>query len=167
MKAVGAALVFFAAFTCGLLAGKREQRRIDEAEAFLALFEYIKNQVGYFLTPTKLIYRGFENKVLSDVGFLDRLCSHENDEIYFDAWGDAFRACEGELHLSAEEKRTVLRFGECIGKSDEYMQLKSFDYYIGLLSSELEKARSETAKNKKVYRTVGFAIGAMAAILLI
>ena len=47
------------------------------------------------------------------------------------------------------------------------MQLKSFDYYIGLLSSELEKARSETAKNKKVYRTVGFAIGAMAAILLI
>ena len=56
MKAVGAALVFFAAFTCGLLAGKREQRRIDEAESFLALFEYIKNQFGYFLTPTKLIY---------------------------------------------------------------------------------------------------------------
>ena len=167
MRLIGAALVFFAAFSCGLFAGKCEQKRIDEAEAFLSLFESIKNQVSYFLTPTKLIYRGFENKVLSDIGFLEKLRSHENDEIYFDAWGEAFRACEGSLHLSAEEKKIILGFGECIGKSDGNMQIKSFDYYIGLLSSELEKARTLVAKNKKVYRTIGFAIGAMAAILLI
>ncbi|MEI3152604.1 MAG: hypothetical protein V8S82_02985 [Eubacteriales bacterium] len=105
MRLIGAALVFFAAFSCGLFAGKCEQKRIDEAEAFLSLFEYIKNQVSYFLTPTKLIYRGFENKVLSDIGFLEKLRSHENDEIYFDAWSEAFRACEDALHLSAEEKR--------------------------------------------------------------
>ena len=133
MRIIGAVLVFFAAVCCGLFAGKYEQKRIDEAEAFLSLFEYIKNQVGYFLTPTKLIYRGFENVTLSDVGFLEKLRSHENDEIYFDVWGEAFRACEDALHLSAE----------------------------------LEKARTETLKNKKVYRTIGFAIGAMAAILLI
>ena len=105
--------------------------------------------------------------MLSDIGFLEKLRSHENDEIYFDAWGEAFRACEGSLHLSAEEKKIILGFGECIGKSDGNMQIKSFDYYIGLLSSEQEKARMLVAKNKKVYRTIGFAIGAMAAILLI
>lgn len=167
MKLIGAALVFFAAYSCGLFAGKCEQKRVDEAEAFLSLFEYIKNQVGNFMTPTKLIYRGFENRVLSGIGFLEKLRSHENDEIYFDVWEEAFRACEGSLHLSAEEKKIILGFGGCIGKSDGNMQIKSFDYYIGLLSSELEKARTLVAKNKKVYRTIGFAIGAMAAILLI
>ena len=167
MRIIGAVLVFFAAFSCGLFAGKYEQKRIDEAEAFLSLFEYIKNQVGYFLTPTKLIYRGFENATLSDVGFLEKLRSHENDEIYFDVWGEAFRACEDALHLSAEEKKIVLGFGECIGKSDGNMQISRFDYYIVLLTSELENARTVVAKNKKVYRTIGFAVGAMAAILLI
>ena len=167
MRLIGAALVFFAAFSCGLFAGKCEQKRIDEAEAFLSLFEYIKNQVSYFLTPTKQMYKGFANDVLENIGFLEKLRSHENDEIYFDAWGEAFRACEGSLHLSAEEEKIILGFGECIGKSDGNMQIKSFDYYIGLLSSELEKARTLVAKNKKVYRTIGFAIGAMAAILLI
>ena len=47
------------------------------------------------------------------------------------------------------------------------MQISRFDYYIGLLTSELENARTVVAKDKKVYRTIGFAVGAMAAILLI
>lgn len=167
MKIIGAMLVFFVSFSFGIYAGKCEQKRVDEAEAFLSLFEYIKNQVSYFLTPTKQMYKGFANDVLENIGFLEKLRSHESDEIYFDAWKEAFSACEKDLHISSEEKKIILGFGECVGKSDGNMQIKSFDYYIGLLSAELEKARAETAKNKKVYRTIGFAIGAMAAILLI
>lgn len=37
MRIIGAVLVFFAAFSCGLFAGKYEQKRIDEAEGCAAL----------------------------------------------------------------------------------------------------------------------------------
>lgn len=167
MRYIGASLIFLSAFFCGILAGKRERRRVLECEAFLSLFEYVKNQVGYFLMPTKQIYRGFENAVLSETGFLGELCSHEEDDVYYGAWEAALLKCGDKLSLSQEEKKLVLEFGACIGKSDEHMQIKSFDYYIKQMSAEIERARMEAEKNIRVYRTIGFTIGAMAAILII
>lgn len=167
MKYIGAALIFLSAFLCGILAGKREQKRVSECEAFLSLFEYVKNQVGYFLMPTKMIYRGFENEVLKESGFLDELCSHEADEVYFNVWEDAFSKCASKFNLSAEERKIVLEFGACIGKSDEHMQTKNFDYYIKQMNDDLGRVRQETSKNVRVYRTIGFTAGAMAAILVI
>ena len=42
MKIIGAMLVFFVSFSFGIYAGKCEQKRVDEAEAFLSLFDWKK-----------------------------------------------------------------------------------------------------------------------------
>ena len=167
IKMVGAALCFLTSFLIGIFAGKKERERTAQCEAFLELFEYVKNQVGFFLAPTKRIYQSFENDVLAQTGFLAALSSHENDEVYFDAWQAALEECRLEIKLSKSQYEIVKAFGACVGKSNEQLQLKNFDYYIKAMTAETEKQKDEMQKNIKLYRTIGFTVGAAIAILVI
>ena len=100
MKWMGAVLCFFASVDVGWTAGKNEKARTEQGEAFVEFFVYIQNQVGYFLAPTKLMYKNFHNDTLQTTGFLDTLCAHEEDEVYFDVWERALCDCKEHLNLS-------------------------------------------------------------------
>ena len=71
IKLVGAVLCFLTSFLIGIFAGKKERERTAQCEAFLELFEYVKNQVGFFLAPTKRIYQSFEPSLFS---VLEKCC---------------------------------------------------------------------------------------------
>ena len=167
MRIAGALFLF--AFFCllGIYAGEREKNRLAECEAFYELFGYVKNQVNYFLTPTKVMYRNFSNKVLEECGFLPTLRSHENDEVYHDIWRTSLMSCKRNLRLKQTQFSLVLDFGDCIGKNSGAIQTGSFDYYMSELRDEIDKEKEESAKNVKLYRTLGIAAGACAAILII
>ena len=167
MRICGAVLLFIFFSLCGVTAGEREKKRLEECEAFLEFFEYIKNQVEFFLTPTKLMYRNFTNTVLEACGFLPALRAQENDEIYCDVWSTALKACTKKLHLSEKQYVLVREFGDCIGKSHGQIQANSFDYYISEMHTEIAREKTESDKNIKLYRTLGIAAGACAAILVI
>lgn len=167
MKWIGALLLFFASASFGMAAGHRERARTEECFAFLTLFSYIQNQIGYFFAPTKMIYRNIENEVLERVGFLPALLARENDDVYCDAWQEALSVCRDRLHLTENQFEIVKSFGACIGKSNEELQLKNLSYYRDALALEADRQKEEMRKNVKIYRTLGFALGAAAVILVL
>ncbi|MBQ9746463.1 MAG: stage III sporulation protein AB [Clostridia bacterium] len=167
MRLCGAVLLLLFFSLCGVYAGAREKKRLAQCEAFLELFEYIKNQVEFFLTPTKVMYRNFLNSVLENCGFLPALRSHESDEVYCDIWRISLAACEKNLLLTEKQRALVLDFGDCVGKSHGQIQSSSFDYYIMEMRAEAAREKETCAKNVKLYRTLGIAAGACAAILVI
>lgn len=167
MKWIGAFLCFFTSVAIGCMAGKNEKMRTEQCEAFLEFFVYIQNQVGYFLAPTKLMYKNFHNVVLEKTGFLDTLCAHENDDVYFNVWERALSDCKESLKLSETQYGIVHAFGSCIGKSNEELQLKNLEYYTKAMRTETEKQKKQMQKNIKLYRTLGFSAGAAILILVI
>jgi stage III sporulation protein AB len=167
VRIAGAAVIFLFFTLLGVFLGEREKKRLAECEAFLSLFEYIKNQITFFLTPTKVIYRNFENSVLEECGFLPALRSHENDAVYHNIWQSALETSAISLHLTKKQRTLIADFGGCIGKTNGEIQTSGFDYYISELRAEAERERTDTAKNIKLMRTLGLAAGACAAILII
>lgn len=167
MKYIGAAIIFLCACAFGVFAGNEEKQRLKECQAFLSLFEYVKSEVSFFLTPTKLIFRGFSDETLEKAGFLTELKSHESDDIYFNAWERAFDKCEKNFLLSDKEKKIVREFGASVGKTDGITQTNSFDFYIEQMRDEIGKLASSTEKNVKIFRILGFTVGAIAAIIII
>ena len=167
MRLLGAFFLFAFCSLLGIFAGEREKKKLCECEAFLEFFEYIKNQVEFFRTPTKAIYRSFSSAVLENCGFLPALRSHENDEVYCDVWKCALESAAKNLHLSEKQRNLVFDFGECIGKSQGEIQKASFERYIAEMNAEIAKEKAESEKNVKLYRTLGIAAGACAAILVI
>ena len=167
MKWIGAFLCFLTSLSIGWMAGKNERKRTEECEAFLELFIYIQNQVSYFSAPTKWIYQNFHNGVLKKTGFLDALCAHESDEVYFDVWDAALKESRENLKLSEEQFEMVRAFGACVGKSNEELQLKQLEYHTKAFRKETEKQKLQMQKNIKLYRTLGFSAGASILILVI
>ena len=167
MRLFGAVFLFAFFGFLGIFAGEREKKRLCECEAFLEFFEYIKNQVEFFRTPTKAIYRSFSSAVLESCGFLTALRSHENDEVYSDVWKCALKSASKNLHLNEKQKNLVLDFGAGIGKTQGEIQKAGFERYIAEMNVEIAKEKAESEKNVKLYRTLGIAAGAFAAILVI
>ena len=166
MKWIGACLCFLTSVSLGWMAGKKERKRTEECEAFLELFIYIQNQVGYFLAPTKLMYKNFHHAILEKTGFLEALCAHEADEVYFDVWESALEDARKNLNLTEGQIEIVRSFGACIGKSNEALQMKHLEYYTKALQTETEKQKRQMQKNIKLYRTLGFSIGAALLIVV-
>ena len=167
MKWIGASICFFISVAIGCMAGKNEKLRTEQCEAFLEFFVYIQNQVGYFLAPTKLIYKNFRNDTLQRSGFLDALCAHEGDDVYFNVWERALADCKERLKLSEAQYEIVRAFGSCVGKSNEELQLKHLEYYAKAMRAETERQKKQMQKNIKLYRTLGFSAGAAILILVI
>ncbi len=167
MRIAGAVLVFAFFTLAGFMRAGKERDKLLECEAFLCLFEYVKSQIDYFLTPTKVIYRNFTNDILEKKGFLPLLRSHENDAVYCDIWRTSFEATKKNFNFSRSQSELIVGFGESIGKASAVLQSTSFDYYIERMSKEIAAQRTESEKNIKLYRTLGLAAGALAAILLI
>ena len=142
----------------------REQEKLTECEAFLRLFLYVKNQIQYFLSPTRQIFATFRDEVLEESGFLPLLRA-EAAGVYHSNWADALDRCS--FSGDAETKDVIREFGEAIGKSNRDMQIASFDYYIKLLTEKTGRVRSAIEKNTRLYRAMGFALGAAVAILLL
>lgn len=167
MKWIGALICFFISVAVGCMAGKNEKTRTEQCEAFLEFFVYIQNQVGYFLAPTKLMYKNFRSEVLRKTGFLDALCAHEDDDVYFNVWERALADCKENLMLSEEQYGIVRAFGSYIGKSNEELQMKHLEYYTKAMRTETERQKKQMQKNIKLYRTLGFSAGAAILILVI
>ena len=167
MKTVGAALIFIVSVLAGISLGEKKKTAHAECEAFLELFRFARAQIDMFYTPTKMIWRGFENKTLEGCGFLQKLAAAEGDVVYFDAFSRAFAEIEPSLVMSAEAKATVRTFGTVIGKSDGEEQLMQIDRLIAEMTEICKKAKSDASRDAKLYLTVGFSIGAVVFILLL
>lgn len=167
MRYVGAALIFISSVLCGAYLGEKKKAAHDECEAFLELFRYARAEIDLFYTPTKLIWRGFENKTLASRGFLSALASAEGGAVYFDAFTRALDSTEQNFRMSAEAKRVVRSFGSIIGKSDGEEQLMQIDALISDMTEICKKAKSDAARDAKLYLTIGFSLGAAIFILLI
>ena len=167
MKLAGGAIIFVFSVLVGLILGERKRNASRECAAFLELFRYVRGQISCFDTPTKLIWRNFENAVLEKNGFLKALADAESEEIYFDAFSRAFDMTEPSLSMSGEAKNLIRSFGGVIGKSSSEEQLSVIDRYISQMSEIYEKAKAEADRDGKLYLTMGFSIGAAIFILLL
>ncbi|MBO4216839.1 MAG: stage III sporulation protein AB [Clostridia bacterium] len=164
MKIAGVLLIFVCCTAGGYVLSFREKDKLTECEAFLRLFMYVKNQIGFFLAPTKSIFEEFEDGVLEENGFLPIL-REKQDGAYQSNWDRALDNCR--FCGDGETKNIIRGFGDSIGKSNRDMQIASFDYGIMLLGEKAGKIRASLPKITRMYRAMGFALGAAAAILLL
>lgn len=164
MKTVGVLLIFVCCTSGGFILSLREKDKLNECEAFLRLFMHIKNRIGFFLAPTKSIFEEYEDETLEENGFLPIL-RRERAGAYQSNWDAALDGCR--FCGDSETKNIIREFGEAVGKSNRDMQIVSFDYGIKLLGEKAEQIRASLPKKTRLYRAMGFAIGAAAAILLL
>lgn len=148
-------LSLYACYSFSLL----EERRVRQTEGFLLLLRYIRTQIACFRATVGDIYTSFENRALTECGFLAAL-----RRIGF---SEAMNASRARLYLDEEELRLLSAFGEEIGQGYAEDALALCDYTVSEMEKAMEKRRAEAPRRTRVAHSLVMTGGLVLVFLLL
>lgn len=140
----------------------------DRARLLSALCTFIRTareSIAYLsMPPDRIIASATKRQDLKNAQFVQDL-SRQNiaDEGFYAPWSRAISV----MPLKKEEAELLLSWGETLGKSDRENQLFACDIALNGLVQMKEVAEKETAKQGRMWMSLGAIGGAFAVILLI
>lgn len=171
MKLMGIALILIGCTVSGFVIDGWEKRRIKELENFIYLFEILKRDIAYHLTPlgeactsvskfgvagVREVFRDFEMQL--------------KDKTLFDTntmWLEALHGQTKKMCLKEDDYTILQSFGKACGYLDQEMQEKNIEMVIEALKGNVKTLKKRYEKTTKINKYLGFFIGACISIFLI
>ncbi len=158
LSILGISVILAAAVTVCAKYSAYERKRLSECEGFLLLLRHIRAGISCFCMPIPECVRGFENRALSDAGFIDALLESES-------FSEAVEKCEGRLSLGEGELHLLRSLGDSLGKNFKEEELRLLDYYEEELTDHINEEEGKMPGREKLCRTLVIT-GAFAAVIL-
>lgn len=159
LKIIGALMIVAASSAVGFIKAERCRTRVRQLEAFSKLISHISSQIESFLTPLERIYADFQNDTLEKCGFLPLLRQYGGVR--------AVAECRARLCLDTPEAEELERFFSELGGHAIDIESRRLAYFEKRMSELSEAAAAELRGKQKLYRTLGFLVGTMLAVILI
>ncbi len=171
MRLLGIGLVFISCSLGGFIMDGYARKRLRELEQFVYVFELLKAEIDYRLTPLEeacYVVASFSIPTLASLfeGFGKLLQGRQSANVA-GMWEEAIACKVEKLHLKEEDIEILQSFGKACGYLDKTMQSRNIDMLITRLKQELEKAKNQYDKQGKLNRSLGILIGACLSLFLI
>ena len=134
-----------------------EEKRVRQTEGFLLLLRYMRTRISCFRTAREDIYASFENRALSECGFLCALRAH--------GFAAALERMRPQLYL--EELRLLSSFGEELGQGYSEEEVILCEGAIKEMEQAMEKRRSEAPRRTRVAHSLVMTGGLALVFLLL
>lgn len=171
MKLIGISFVLLGCTMSGFIVDSWEKKRIKELENFIYVFELLKRDIDYQLTPLKEACNSaayFANKEIGVV-FESFATEMEMKASWYieEMWHKALSMQKGNLHLKDEDYVVLENFGKACGYLDKQMQEKNIEMVIEDLKISVLDAKRHYEKTTTLNKYIGFFIGACISIFLL
>lgn len=168
MKFIGICFILLGCTMSGFIIDAREKKRIKELENFVYIFEIIKRDIDYQLSPLKEACKNSLHFAKKEVGDIFKIFAVqlENKECWDveEMWGKALSSQKNSLYLHDEDYERLERFGKACGYLDKEMQEKNIEMVIEALKISVIEAKRHYEKTTIVNKYIGFFIGACISI---
>lgn len=171
MKWIGLAIIFSCCTVCGIWIDEDQRKRLKELERFIYLFELLKAEIDYQLTPLKeaciqITYH--EEGVLKRVFlYFSKQLEEKKSVDVGKMWAAALEEYRGELHLKEADYNIIKSFGNACGYLDKNMQKRNLDMVIEKIEHERKLSEMKYEKCSKLNKALGMLVGAVLVIFLI
>lgn len=159
-KLFGAALLLFAAAKISRKYSEYVSYRASLSRAFSELLLHIKNKISVYLAPPSELVSGFSSEILSESGFISLAKELGSPKKAYGALADS-------LSLSPGAKRILDSYFDSFGSAYKEGLLKATEAAEAALRREAEKEEEELPREKKLARTVIFAVALGIIILFV
>lgn len=171
MKFIGICLILLGCTMSGFVIDAWEKKRIKELENFVYIFEIIKRDIDYQLSPLKeacqnSIHFG-RREVANIFRVFIKLLEEKDSWDVEEMWHKALKGQRSNLYLREEDYERLARFGKACGYLDKEMQEKNIEMVIEALKISVIEAQRHYEKTTVVNKYIGFFIGACISIFLI
>lgn len=171
MRCLLLGIVFLACSYVGIWIDEEQKKRIKEIGIFIRLFEYLKAEIDYQLTPLKDACRNAGLKEKNTAGevmtyFADKLEAKESTDVQA-MWHETLEVHKSKLHLKQQDYESLQSFSGAVGYLDKNMQKRNLDWVIGSLNHERQQAEENHERCSKLNKSLGVIIGAAFVIFLV
>lgn len=171
MKWIGLVTIFCTCTLCGIWRDEDQRKRIKELEKFIYLFELLKAEIDYQLTPLKeaCIQISYHEQGPIKQVFLNFAKEIEEKKCLDikEMWQKALEKEQNNLHLNDSDYKLLFSFGDSCGYLDKNMQKRNLDMTIDKIEHERKMSEKQYEKCSRLNRTLGMLIGAVLVIFLI
>jgi stage III sporulation protein AB len=170
LKLIGSSLVIVASTIGGIIYAQSYVYRVRELNEVQRCICELENEIVYTHTPLPEALINISNRSKKPISEIFRkismeLSSNNHDSVY-EAFRDIFEKSKN-IYLKTDDINIVLDLAKSLGESDIDGQVNIFLFTINNLKKAISDAEISMKKNVKMFRYLGFSIGAMIVIMLI
>lgn len=171
MRGIVLGIIFLLCSLAGVWIDEDQRKRIKELESFVYLFELLKGEIDYQLTPLKEACMQISQRDHQGIGkifmqFAKRLETKESADLN-DMWKQSLEDYRGKLYLKETDYEILESFSQACGYLDKNMQKRNLDYVIEKLDHERKVSQEKYERCSKLNKSLGVLIGAAIVIFLI
>ncbi|HCW04957.1 MAG TPA: stage III sporulation protein AB [Clostridium sp.] len=171
IKVLGAVLIVAASTFIGFMIAEFTRKRLLQLKELEGALIQLENEILYTRTalPEACLYVSFKSKYPINTVFerVSNLLQENRTDSVYDAFYKTLEENIEGLYVAKEDKDILLDLAKALGESDLEGHKKVFNLAEHNLKTRIQSLEGNVDKNIKMYRYLGFSLGAAVAILLV
>lgn len=171
IKIIGSILVIVSASVLGYSSGELFKKRTRELKELERAIGILKNEIVYAYTPLPYALEKIGLRLMEPIKSLFLSISRDLEENVSEGVYEAFYSninlYKKNLNLNKEDIHILLNLSKSLGEWDVESQKNIFRVTEEEFRKQIEESETLTRKNLKMYRYLGFSIGAIIVIMFI
>lgn len=171
IKIIGCLLIFGACTLGGFIYAENYKKRVNELHELERAIYQLQSEILFTYSPLSEAFTHVSQKSKQPIRDLFMKISEHlhlsTVESTFEAFYMTLQEKQNMLHISEEDKGILLDLAKTLGESDIEGQRNLFQMVMGNLKKQIEQAEVSMLKNVKMYRYLGFSLGATIIIILV
>lgn len=171
LKVLGCIMILCASTGIGFTYGEGFKKRTKQLNEIQRCIHQLQNEIVYTHTPLPEAILDVSKKSSSPIkNIFEEVSSllffNEVDNVY-QAFKNVMENQKDNLNLKKEDIDIIFDFAKTLGESDIEGQQRMFALSLENLKKQLKSSEDLMNKNVKMYRYLGFSLGAMLVIILV
>lgn len=164
LKLTGALILSVTGFFAGCSMSKKLYTRRDFLKSFIVFLSALATNIRYNSSDIYTLTRLSAHSSGLEIMSLDDL---EDGSPFEEQWEHRVAVACSKKQLSKVDRELMLEFGSQLGKTDTQGQLSHLELYKTVFAKQLSSAEEEISKKSKLYKTMGFFVGSVIALMMI
>lgn len=171
IKTISCLIILAASTTGGFIYAEGFRKRAKQLNEFERALNQLQNEIEYTYTPLPEAFESIAGKSEGTVKKIfmqiSRLLYDNEVESVYAAFMRVMDLEASSIYLKAEDIKVIMDLAKSLGEADIEGHKKIFSLLRTNLKKQIDIAEEAMKKNIKLYRYLGFSVGAMLAIVLI
>lgn len=171
LKLLGCIMILAASTGIGFVYSEKFKKRSRQLEEIERCIYQLQNEIVYTHAPLPQAIEDVSrksmypiNEVFKEISYL--LFENKVDNVH-EAFRNALNKRKDILNLKRDDINILLDFSKTLGESDIEGQQKIFHLTLENLKKRIKDSEILMSKNVKMYRYLGFSLGALIVIILV